>query len=167
MGAIHSTERNADAQARLFAHVKGLGLHGAPAIMLDGDARFRTDKEPRMLRLSLEPMPWTTDGYVAADVHARGARSLLVCDLWWRNAAAEGEAYDAYGPDRCADDLAHALRGLALSWQDYADPAVPVAVAGHPIRVLWQPRVERLPPMDGFERRQVTAEIRWFARVAA
>ncbi len=155
---IHASARLENVRARLGVWLSSLSLSGSPELVLEGGERGARDTGP-FVRLSLEWLPGQARGHTDASTRADEQSVLVLLDLFWPTLTA-----DAYAVERVASELVYELRALSLPLLDYAsDPVTPPSVLQHPLRVLEVPQVQRLPPVDGYDRRRVSATARWFS----
>lgn len=164
--AIHASARRANAKARVFSTVETWSLTGGPLVVFESD-NARTDQESAWVRVTLIPSTTAWAGHLTSSFQAVDTRALLVCDVFVKDGAAEGEVFDTYAPDRIADDLEFNLRTFSVTMQDYAtDPDNPTAVADAQITTVDPPSNVPLPKDGPWIRRQVSTELRWLAKHA-
>lgn len=162
--AIHATARTEWAVARLLTWAEGLTLTGTPTITSSDDPPQSTTAGP-WVRITIDESTRTPMGRFNATQTAFNIRLLLVADIFWPMPQNEAiGSTDLYGEQRVASELADALQFLALDFYDYTTPGTPATVANCTINVQQVDPIRRLPPDEGFKRRQVRAYPEWIGR---
>lgn len=158
---IDPTARYTNVRARVNGYLTGLTVTGTPVWVIDGSHPVDSTK---WARITYRPVMEQWSGRSSETQTVTDVHDLVVVDLFWPTGDTVDSA-DLYEIDKAADDVAHGLRSLGLSFLDYSsDPSNPTAVDGARIFVVEPNRIETLDPSGGYARRQVTAEIRWFLR---
>jgi hypothetical protein len=162
---LHATAKTQNIHATLWAHLNGLSLTGSPTLIGADDPGQEAITAPAV-RVLIDTDQGTDAGEVGTGGTDKAYRTpvIVTLDLFYGSgeAASSGNLYTVA---LVADELADAFTLLSLQISDYAtDPVTPAAVAGAYILFTDPPVHRRLPPADGFTRRQVTAEGAWFLR---
>lgn len=154
--AIHATERQANVAARLYGAAASWTLAGTPAVVIDGQERTHGDTAA-FVRFSMEPLPGIPNGRASATQTSIERAILFIADLYWPQADT-----DAYAIERAADDLEYNLTLINLAFKDYSIPAAPTTVDGFVLFSTAAPTRTKIPSVNQYDRRRVTAAIRWF-----
>lgn len=162
---MHATADISNVLARVNTFVAGLDLPGAPELVYSGQPF-----EPSggaFVRATVATLPGSYRGHTDTGTKAFEVEALVTLDVFWPDGS-KAAASDVYAADRVASALADAFRLRTLPFLDYrAAPAAPTSVEGSPIRFEVDTTPRRLPPVDGYTRRQVTATGRWLLRHSA
>lgn len=154
--AIHATERTTNVRARAFTLIQGWTISGTPDLIFENQERTQGDADP-FIRVTIEDLPGRNNGRIGSTTSTE-ENALIAFDLFWPETTA-----DAYAIDRAKDDLLYELRLFSATFIDYsADPESPAAVPGYPIFVTDPPVAVRISSVNGFDRRRVSARLRWF-----
>ncbi len=153
--AIHPTERLSNVAARLFSAAQGWTIAGTPDLIFENQERVQGDSDA-FIRWTLEELPGRNNGRASAAATSDQRSVMLIADLFWP----VGDT-DAYAVHRAADDIEFNLTLLALQFKDYAIPAAPVDVDGVELFVTAPPDRTKLETTDGYNRRRVSAVVRW------
>lgn len=160
--AIHASERRRNVLRTIAVALASANLGGA-VLVPDGDERGPGADVAKWARLSVEDV---ASGYAGRIGSARATREdlLVVVDCFVKGAQFEAVA-TVDNVDDVAESVAHALRYLDLPLVDYvSDPSGATPVSGVAIRFIRPPRVVRLDPSDGYQRRMVQAQATYFSR---
>ena len=161
---IDPTARYTNVRARVNGYLAGLTITGTPTWVVRGSHPVNAT---RWCRVTYRPILEDWSGRYSSTQVVAMVRDLVVVDLFYPLGDTE-DAPDLYQIDRAADDVAHGLRSLALSFLDYSsDPDSPDVVPGARIFVVAPPQVATLDPSGGYARRQITAEVLWYLRHTA
>lgn len=167
MADIDATARYDNVLRRLNVYLESMKITGVTKIVLIGETGFVPDEHKPFVRLTADNVGQRNDGRYSATQTAERVEMLITADVFFPDGTAD-TPHNAYTIMQAASDVAHALRRLNLSFNDYSsDPANPTVVSGARIRTLLPPSISRLPPTGGFERRQVACTVQWHLRHTA
>jgi hypothetical protein len=160
--AIHATERDRNIIRTIMVGLATVDLGGF-ALLPDGDDRAPGEGTPSWVRVSVLTTSAETRGRSAASTLDTRHDILVSCEVYRRTAGFEGgSAVDAI--EAPVEALRHYFTARNLTINDYVTDPTGATATGHAIRFIEPPRRERLPPLDGFERRIVAAEAIYFSQ---
>lgn len=150
------------------ATMKHLSDAGISPLVPDGDEKFSTATAAEFVRVRLEPGQEMRQGRVTDSGTTRKAMRatvLVVADCHAQgNGPGAGSVVDRVSG--LASQVAHRLRNADIPLVDYVgDPTGATPIAGVALR-FGVPRLQRVPPENGWHRRIVTCEGTWFPRHA-
>lgn len=159
--SIHASQRDRNVIRTILAGVASVDL-GRFVLVPDGDDRAPAEGIGAWVRVSVLPVAESDLGRTSAGLATRHD-VLVSCDVFERGTGLDGGvSVDAI--EAPVEALKHYFTARSLSLVDYvSDPTGATPVTGHAIKFFQPPRRERLPPLDGIQRRMVTAAGTYFS----